>query len=164
MWLPPGGAGTLRAFGRQLAFAEAIERVFDVGEYGEGKTFSAAGFDVTPVKLAHYAELTFGMRVTDGEHTIAYTGDTAATPNLTELARDADVFLCEATLAKPESGDDRGHLSAEEAVEASRAAGAHRLLVIHRPDELALDPDVERAHDGLELRAVAANACSPSRR
>jgi len=151
LWLPPGGAGTLRAFGRQLAFADAIERVFDVEEYKEGQTFAAAGFTVTPVKLAHYEELTFGMRVTDGKHTIAYTGDTAPTPSLTELARDADVFLCEATLAKPEPGHDRGHLSADEAIDAARTAGAHRLLVIHRPDELALDPDVERARDGQEL-------------
>lgn len=151
LWLPPGGAGTLRAFGQQLAFADAIERVFDIDEYEEGQTFAAGGFTITPVKLAHYEELTFGMRVTDGEHTVAYTGDTAPTPNLTELARDADVFLCEATLAKSEPGDDRGHLSADEAVEAARAAGAHRLLVIHRPDELALDPEIERARDGQVL-------------
>lgn len=153
LWLPPGGAGTLRAFGRQLAFADAIERVFDVEEYAEGTTFAAAGFQVTPVKLAHYDEATFGMRVTDGAHTLAYTGDTAPTPKLNELARDADVFLCEATLAKPEPADDRGHLSADEAVAAARDAGAKRLLVIHRPDELPLEPNVERAHDGhvLEL-------------
>jgi len=151
LWLPPGGAGTLRAFGRQLAFADAIEDVFDVDEYAEGTTFAAAGFAITPVRLAHYDEATFGMRVGDGEHTIAYTGDTAPTPKLTELARDADVFLCEATLAQPEPGEDRGHLSADEAVEASRAAGAKRLLVIHRPDELALEPDIERAHDGQEI-------------
>ena len=151
LWLPPGGAGTLRAFGRQLAFADAIERVFDVDEYAEGTTFSAAGFAVAPVKLAHYDELTFGMRVTDGTHTIAYTGDTAPTPNLTALAHEADVFLCEATLAVSEPGHDRGHLSAEEAVDASRAAGARRLLVIHRPDELALPSDVERARDGQVL-------------
>ena len=151
LWLPPGGAGTLRAFGRQLAFADAIEHVFDVEEYDEGKAFTAGGFTVTPVRLAHYDELTFGLRVTDGEHTIAYTGDTAPTPSLTELAQDADVFLCEATLARSEAGKDRGHLSAEEAIEAAHSAGARRLIVIHRPDELALDPGVERARDGQEI-------------
>ena len=151
LWLPPGGAGTLRAFGRQLAFADAIERVFDVDEYEEGKTFAAGGFTIMPVKLAHYDQLTFGLRVANGVHTIAYTGDTAPTPNLTELAHDVDVFLCEATLAQSEPGDLRGHLTADEAVEASRAAGALRLLVIHRPDELALDPELERARDGQVL-------------
>src|SRR5258708_19490209 len=95
------------------------------------------------------------MRVTDGEHTIAYTGDTAPTPNLTELARDSDVFLCEATLAQPEPGHDRGHLSAEEAVAAASAAGAHRLLVLHRPDARAPAPDVERAHSAQRLATYA---------
>lgn len=152
LWLPPGGAETLRAFGRLFAFADAIERVFDVAEYAEEAPFAAAGFQITPVKLAHYEEATFGMRVTDGAHAIAYTGDTAPTPKLNDLARDADVFLCEATLAKPEPADDRGHLSADEAVAASREAGAKRLVVIHRPDELPLDPDVERAYDGQVLQ------------
>ena len=151
LWLPPGGAGTLRAFGQQLAFGDAIERVFDVDEYAEGKPFTAGGFATTPVQLAHYDEATFGMRVSNGKHSIAYTGDTAPTPKLNELARDVDLFLCEATLETPESGDDRGHLSADEAVAASREAGAERLLVIHRPDELPLDPEIERAHDGMEI-------------
>jgi ribonuclease BN (tRNA processing enzyme) len=151
LWLPPGGAGTLRAFGRQLAFADAIERVFDVYEYAEGMPFSAAGFEVTAVRLAHYDQLTFGLRVTNSQHTLAYTGDSAPTPKLSELARDADVFLCEATLARSEAGNDRGHLTAEEAMDASREAGARRLIVIHRPDELPLEPDVERAYDGLEV-------------
>jgi ribonuclease BN (tRNA processing enzyme) len=151
LWLPPGGAGTLRAFGRQLAFADAIERVFDVYEYAEEVPFSAAGFEVTPVRLAHYDQLTFGLRVSNTRHTIAYTGDSAPTPKLGELARDADIFLCEATLARSEAGPDRGHLTAEEAMEASRGAGARRLIVIHRPDELPLEPHVERAYDGLEV-------------
>ena len=151
LWLPPGGAGTLRAFGRQLAFADAIERVFDVDEYAEEVPFSTAGFEVTPVRLAHYDQLTFGLRVTNSHHTLAYTGDSAPTPKLAELAHEADIFLCEATLARSEAGHDRGHLTAEEAMEASREAGARRLIVIHRPDELPLEPDVERAYDGLEV-------------
>jgi ribonuclease BN (tRNA processing enzyme) len=151
LWLPPGGAGTLRAFGQQLAFAFAIERAFDVDEYAEGVPFTAAGFEVTPVRLAHYDQLTFGLRVGDSQHTIAYSGDSAPTPKLAELARDADLMLCEATLAQSENGDARGHLTADEAIEAFRESGARRLIVIHRPDELPLDPEIERAYDGLEL-------------
>src|SRR5438309_355405 len=64
-----------------------------------------------------------------------------------ELARDADIFLCEATLRSPEPAE-RGHLTAAEAEEAFRASGARRLVVIHRPDELPLDSGIERAADG----------------
>jgi ribonuclease BN (tRNA processing enzyme) len=121
-----------------------------VREYGAERTFEAGGFDVTPVVLEHYDELTFGLRVSDGGHTLAYSGDTAPTPALTELARDADLFLCEATLADPEPSE-RGHLTADEAAAAFESSGARRFVVIHRPDELALDPSVERAYDGLTI-------------
>lgn len=151
LWVPPGGRQTLAAYGGTMGFGDQLDTVFDVREYEEGQRFQAAGFDVTPVRLVHYRELTFGLRVTDGEATLAYSGDTAPTPQLTKLAHDADLFLCEATLADPEPPDDRGHLSGDEAVEAFEASGAKRLLVIHRPDELPLPDGVERARDGLEL-------------
>jgi len=151
LWVPPGGEETLRALGGKLGFGARLDDAFVLREYADGVPFQTAGFDVTPVRLMHYDELTFGLRVTDGRATVAYSGDTAPTPKLSELAHDADVFLCEATLAEPEPGGDRGHLSADEAVAAFEASGAKRLIVIHRPDELPLNGGVERARDGLEL-------------
>jgi ribonuclease BN (tRNA processing enzyme) len=135
-----------------MGFGSQLNDAFALHEYEEGVPFSAAGFEVTPVRLLHYQEKTFGLRVTDGRATVAYSGDTAPTPSLTELARDADLFLCEATLAESEPPDDRGHLSADEAVAAFEASGAKRLVVIHRPEELPLNGDLERAYDGLELQ------------
>src|SRR4029079_7145448 len=86
----------------------------------------------------------------DGDRTLAYSADSAPCDGLVELARDADLFLCEATLAQPAAGI-RGHLTADEALEAHTASGARRFVVIHRPDELPLPDGVERAYDGLEL-------------
>jgi ribonuclease BN (tRNA processing enzyme) len=134
-----------------MGFGPQLHGAFDLHEYEDGVPFTAAGFEITPIRLVHYKERTFGLRVTDGRATLAYSGDTAPTPNLTKLAQDADVFLCEATLANSEPPEERGHLSADEAVAASEAAGAKRLVVIHRPDELPLNGGVERAYDGLEL-------------
>jgi ribonuclease BN (tRNA processing enzyme) len=150
LWLPPGGGERLRSFGGQLSFVEQLENAFQLHEYRSGEPFTAAGFEVTPVPLAHYDEQTFGLRVSDGLKTVAYSGDTAPTPSLADLARDADLFLCEATLGAPEPAE-RGHLTAEEASEAFAASGAHRLVVVHRPDELPLDAELERAYDGQEL-------------
>jgi ribonuclease BN (tRNA processing enzyme) len=149
LWLPPGGAGTLRTFGHSLGFGDGLEQAFTLYEYEDAVPFAAGGFEVTPHRLAHYDEATFGLRVTDGRRTVAYSGDSAPSPRLAELARDADLFLCEATLAASEPGDGAGHLTAEDAADAFRASGARRLLVIHRPDELPLDDGLERAHDGL---------------
>ena len=67
-------------------------------------------------------------------------------------AKDADLFVCEATLLRGElDGQPRGHLSLEEAVEAYEASGAKRLLVTHRPSELPTPDEYTLAHDGLEL-------------
>ena len=72
-----------------------------------------------------------------------------------EAARDADLFVCEATLAARRAR--RGapwHLSLDEAVEAFDASGAKRLLVTHRPRELPTPDEFELAYDGLELELV----------
>jgi ribonuclease BN (tRNA processing enzyme) len=102
---------------------------------------------VTPLRLDHYSEKTFGLRVSNHRSTLAYSGDTGPSPNLAELARDADVFLCEATLRDPEPAE-RGHLTEDEARSAYTDSGARRFVVIHRPDELPLGASVERARDG----------------
>ena len=147
LWLPPDGTERLRSYGKQMAFLDQIDRVFDVREYEEATPFGAAGFDLVALRLDHYSELTFGLRISNHASTLAYSGDTGPSENLSELARDADVFLCEATLKEPEPAE-RGHLSEDEGLAAFDASGAMRLIVIHRPDELPLDPSVERAADG----------------
>ncbi len=147
LWLPPNGSDRLRHFGREMAFGERIDGVFTVREYADAKPFLAGGFEIRPVRLDHYSELTFGLRVSNHASTLAYSGDTGPSPRLVELALDADVFLCEATLTGPEPAE-RGHLSDAEAIQAFEESGARRLVVIHRPSELALDPAIERAADG----------------
>jgi ribonuclease BN (tRNA processing enzyme) len=147
LWLPPGGRERLDGYGGELSFVDRIDTAFRPREYEDATAFRAAGFDVMPVRLDHYSELTFGMRVSNHASTLAYSGDTGPSPRLVELARDADLFLCEATLREPEPAE-RGHLSEDEAKHAFAESGARRLVVIHRPDELALDPSIERAADG----------------
>jgi ribonuclease BN (tRNA processing enzyme) len=149
LWLPRGGSETLHGLDPVL-YANAILELFPVHEYEEKTPFSAAGFDLVAYRLLHYAVETYGLRVSDGERTLAYSADSAPCDGLVELARDADLFLCEATLAQPEQGI-RGHLTANEALDAFAESGAHRFVVIHRPDELPLPDGVERAYDGLEL-------------
>src|SRR5262249_50192587 len=107
---------------------------------------------ITAVRVPHYRLLTFGLRVEVDGRVLAYSGDSGPSDQLATLARDADLFLCEATLEHGElDGEPRGHLSVEEAVAAFEAAGAGRLLLTHRPDELPVPDGVERASDGLEL-------------
>jgi ribonuclease BN (tRNA processing enzyme) len=131
---------------------DMFERTFDVHEYDEDETFEAAGLRVTPVRLPHYTLRTFGFRVSNETRTLAYSGDCGPSERLAELARDVDLFLCEATLERGElDGQPRGHLSIEEACEAYEASGAKRLLITHRPGELPVEEPLEQAFDGLQL-------------
>ena len=149
LWLPRGGRQTLHGLDPVL-YANAILELFDVHEYEEREPFSAAGFELEAYRMLHYALESYGLRVSNGNRTLAYSADSAPCPGLVHLARQADLFLCEATLAQPEQGI-RGHLTADEALETSETSGAKRLVIIHRPDELPLPDGVERAYDGLEL-------------
>lgn len=153
LWVPPEGRERLRDFGSRLGWDDMFETTFSVHDYQEDVSFEAAGFTITAKRLPHYTLLTFGLRVTNGHRSLAYSGDSGPDDGLAELARDADLFVCEATLARGDlDGKPRGHLSAEEAVTAFRASGASRLLLTHRPHELPLeDGSLELAYDGLAL-------------
>jgi ribonuclease BN (tRNA processing enzyme) len=152
LWLPPGGRATLAHLGRQLGSPDMFEEAFAANEYARGKPFVAAGFEITPVKVLHYTLDAYGFRVSANGSVLAYSGDSGPDEALAELARDADLFVCEATLERPNpEGGLRGHLSAEEAEQAFRAAHAKRLLLTHRPKERPLDERFEQAHDGQEL-------------
>lgn len=113
----------------------AILEVFDWHELPH------APYDVGPFELRSWSLPHFvpdaGVRLTTDGLTIAYTGDTGPDPCLTELARDADLFIAEASdrgqrtdtpLAGP---GERMHLTAREAGEIAQAASAKRLLLTH---------------------------------
>jgi ribonuclease BN (tRNA processing enzyme) len=150
LWVPPGGRARLEHFGEDLGFPDMFERVFTVKEYEPGQPFIAAGHEVTAVRLPHYRIASYGFRVTDGNAVLAYSGDSAPDNRLVELARDADLFICEATLITGESDGvpPRGHLALDEARAAYEASGANQLLITHRPVELPAE-GYDLAHDGL---------------
>ncbi len=151
LWLPPQGRERIREFGLRLGREDMFETSFLVRDYEEEVPFpTAAGLEVTALGLPHYALGTYGLRVSDGSRSLVYSGDTGPSPRLVELARGADLFLCEATLERGElDGSPRGHLSAEEAVAAFQASGARRLLLTHRPCELPVPVGLELAADGM---------------
>lgn len=150
VWVPPGGIDQLRRFGEEFGTPDMFVKTFTLREYAEGEPFTAAGMTVTARRVPHYTVPTFAFRLEDGERVLAYSGDTAPCDALVETARDADLFLCEATLDTRDSDSEpRGHLCADEAVEAFEAAGASRLLLTHRPLELVLPPELELAQEGL---------------
>jgi ribonuclease BN (tRNA processing enzyme) len=152
LWVHEHGLGVLTGLGATLGFPDMFERAFSVRVYREGEPFTAAGLEVSALRLPHYTLETYGFRVAGNGASIAYSGDSAPSERLADLARDVDLFLCEATLMRGEDdGEPRGHLSLDEALAAHERSGAGRLVITHRPDELPGAVGVERAYDGLVL-------------
>ena len=151
LWLPPGAREELKPALALLGTEDMLDRAFDVSEYESRVPFTAAGLRVTGVPLLHYEMKTHGFRV-ESDRLLAYSGDSGPCDALGELAHDADLLLCEATLQSSElDGPTRGHLTVEEAKAAATNGGAKRILLTHRPDERPEPEGSELAYDGLEL-------------
>ena len=91
--------------------------------------FAAGALTIRSRPVAHI-ETSIGYRVeTPGGVSVAYSGDTGPCENLVELARGADLFLCECSL--PDGMKVEGHLTPSEAGEAASRAGVKRLVLTH---------------------------------
>ena len=152
LWIQPGGAAYLTSLGERLGFPDMFERTFELFEYQPDTPFEVGKLTVTATRVPHYMLQTYAFRVESDSHVLAYSGDSAPSRQLVRAARDADLFVCEATLLRGElDGEPRGHLALDEAIEAYEESGAKRLLLTHRPCELPKPEGYELAYDGLEL-------------
>ncbi len=163
LFVPPGGVSVLDEAAERFGTREMFENTFSISEYANGQTFRAAGFDVTPIRVPHYTIEAYAFRVTDGATVLAYSGDSGPSEALVAVARDADLFLCEATLLEDEP-EPRGHLSFDEAATTFEASRARRLLLTHCPTEHLPGARAEVAHDGLVLEIAEAPEGARSRR
>lgn len=108
---------------------DGLEEVFDFQEPGPG-TIQLGPFSVTSVVVHHPIEC-HGLRIEAGGKVLAYSGDSASCSELVDLARDADLFLCEATWPSVPMPPPGIHLTGREAGEHAAKAGAKRLLLTH---------------------------------
>lgn len=126
-------------------------------------SFALGPFGVTTVRMNHPVE-TYGFRFSYGGRTIAYTGDTGQTEELVRLARDSDVFLCEAAfLDGPDLPPDL-HLTARQAAGYATRAGAGRLVLTHlqpwtQPDKAFAE--AAAVYDGALAVAVPGQVAEP---
>lgn len=99
-----------------------------------GDTFEAGPYRVSTAATRHGVA---GLCYRFDEKTkrlATICGDTAPTPDITELARGSQLFVHEAAMMDTEdSSPGRGHSNAREAAEAAKAAGVGRLALVHIP-------------------------------
>lgn len=130
LWLPPGGEQTVNHIASALdASPSFFSEVFAVAEYNPGVALRAGDFTIEFAPARHYIP-SYAMAVA-GTRRLAYSSDTGPSPEVVRLARGADLFLCEAGLCLPEEGEERGHLTAQEAAGMAREAGVQRLVLTH---------------------------------
>ncbi len=135
--------------------AVAWNYAWQVREIGGGRKITVSGLTLETFDVIHSpGSMPTGIRLSDGKHVFAYSGDTTWTETLNDIAADADLFLCECS-----SGDEpvpyhlhwpllRGKL---------KGFSAKRIAVTHMgPSAIAKIPEMQAAglivaNDGLSL-------------
>jgi ribonuclease BN (tRNA processing enzyme) len=107
--------------------------IFEVRQWVDGVAVQMGSVSVLPRLVTHPTE-SYGLRITDlTGATLAYSGDTGSCDSLIELARGADVFLCEASWTDSPDRPPNLHMSGTEAGRAANRAGVGELLLTHIP-------------------------------
>jgi ribonuclease BN (tRNA processing enzyme) len=109
-----------------------LSDVFTFHTISDGSSAQVAGATVRAGRVDHPCDA-YGLRVEAGGRSLVYSGDTGPCDGLVELARGADVLLCEATWPHDEDAPPGVHLSGRQAGEHAAAAGVGRLLLTHVP-------------------------------
>lgn len=134
--LAPAGAPERLAAAYAPSAAERatadLSDVFAFHEITDGATALVAGVRVLARAVDHLCEA-YGIRVEHGGRSLVYSGDTGPCTGLVELARGADVLLCEASWPHADELPAGMHLSGRQAGEHATAAGVGRLLLTHIP-------------------------------
>jgi ribonuclease BN (tRNA processing enzyme) len=98
----------------------------------------------------------YAIRLVVGDRTLVYSGDTGESDALVDLARNADAFLCEATMGPDDPHIPELHLTGREAAEHATRAGVGQLIVTHVPPWGSRDVAVEQAAQAFDGAISAA--------
>jgi ribonuclease BN (tRNA processing enzyme) len=129
-----GPSGTADRLARAYDMPEdpGMKQVFDF------RTLHGGSFRIGPLRLTaalmnHLDTEAYGFRIEHEGRSLVYSGDTGRSQELVELARGADLFLCEAAYTHGKETFEAVHLNGREAGEHAAAAGVGRLVLTHIP-------------------------------
>jgi ribonuclease BN (tRNA processing enzyme) len=155
---PPGATDRINA-AMEVFFPKSTgskwKYVWRVQEIPVGVETDVLGHHVVTTEVIHQSGApSTALRLSDGEKTFAYSGDTEWTDALLPIARDADLFVCECYAY---AGKLTGHLTWEILQTKLSVLRPKRTMLTHmNPTMLAQLDDVRRsgvllAEDGLQL-------------
>ncbi|TCN44551.1 ribonuclease BN (tRNA processing enzyme) [Kribbella orskensis] len=139
---PPGTAG-------RMALAYDLPEDPGMQEELEFHTWQAiqriGPFTVRTTAMVHPVPA-FAIRVEHGNKALVYTGDTGPNDGLVELARGADLLLCEAALRDGDPNNPHDlHMTPADAGEHAKRAEVKRLVITHVPPWFNRDTQAEGA-------------------
>ena len=108
---------------------DGLGDVYDYVEHGPDVR-QLGPFTVSSAQVEHPVT-SYALRLEAAGRSLVYSGDTARSDALVELARDCDLLLCEASWASDPEPPQGIHLTGREAGEHAARAGAARLLLTH---------------------------------
>lgn len=154
--LPPGGRQSLDRLLDAVSFPrDFFETVWQVREYQPGETLDlGAGMRIRFAGGIHYIP-GWAVRI-DGSSSLTYSGDTAPSDDVRDLAMGSDLLLAEATLDEPECGPVRGHLTAHQAAELAASAGVGSLMLTHFWHDADREAAAREARRWLEAEVLVA--------
>lgn len=148
VYVPEGAAEHLAAFAGAGA-EHVFGVVLDMVEVTAGDELTVGDMQLRFGDASHSVP---GLvtRVESADGVMAYSGDTGPGSDLASVGRDADLLLCEASIAGTRNYQTYPyHLTAGEAGAVAEAAGAGRLVVTHFATGVA--PDTAVAEAGAEF-------------
>jgi ribonuclease BN (tRNA processing enzyme) len=145
----------LGAFGRPVD--DLLREVYEFHPIDGPSETTIGPFELELARVNHPVE-TYAMRISAGGRTLAYSADTAACDELIKIARDADLFLCEASYLDGEDNPPNIHLTGREAGEHATRAAARKLVLTHLVPWGDRDRTVAEAHDTYDGELVVAAA------
>jgi ribonuclease BN (tRNA processing enzyme) len=131
--LPPGGRVRLDALATGISERVGFfDAAYAIDEYDPTEPLVIGPMTIRFHQGRHYVPAWGLSVVTPDGGRLVYTGDTGPSDAMVEFATDADLLLIEAALQLPAHDDaERGHLTAEEAIDMASRARARSALLVH---------------------------------
>jgi len=138
LWAPPESERAFAALGAIFDAEHLISSAFVLAEYDPDRKLNLGPFTISFCEVPHYVPAWACDLSSDDGRRLTFGADCGPNDAIVELARDTDLLMLEATEGPGPylGGAFRGHLTATEAGELARRAGAGRLLLTHYSDEL----------------------------
>ena len=99
----------------------------EVIEHEQG-AFVEDGLNISVERMDHHPT-SIGFRIEHAGAALVYSGDTAACPELVELARDADVAILDCSF--PDDKEAASHMTVSQAARVAAEAGVGKLVLSH---------------------------------